>query len=1507
MSDRYRCANGHEWEVREGGPLTCPICNQSVAPPEVSRPAEHFLSPLKSASLAGMFEKNRTQTGTVALGASAANDEATLPPGVAKEGAEPELPRVPGYEILGELGRGGMGVVYKARQVNLNRVVALKMILAGGHAGPADVQRFRAEAEAIARLRHPYIVEVYSVGDQGGRPFFALEYVEGGTLADRINGRPQPAAAAARMIEMLAQGVHAAHQAGIVHRDLKPGNVLLGSDGVPRIADFGLAKKLDEANPKTQTGTILGTPSYMAPEQAGMSRPDCKPGQPAVGPLVDVYALGAILYEMLTGRPPFKAATPLDTVLEVVRIDVVPPRTLQPKVPRDLETICLKCLRKDQAQRYRSAAELAEDLRRYQAGEPILARPAPAWERAWKRWRRRPLRAAAAILLLIVMGVTGWYYAGSLYLLATNRGRLLVTGADSGSRLIVHRGGETMALDLNGERRFTLPAGDYEAELEGDPEGLELLQEQFTVRRNQETQLEVRKEVAREILRLDGHKGPVQALAISPDCRYALSGSGQPSGDRTLLLWDLNTGQKVRQLGKTTTEVLAAAFMPDGIHAVSGGADRALRLWNVQSGEEIRKFEGHKGAVYGVACSPDGGRFLSCSADKTVRLWDRETGKCLLTLEGHTEPVRAVAFSPDGKTAASASADHSVRLWDLATGQERKEFHGWHASPVLCVALSPDGRFVASGGQDHQIWLWDVTTGRVARRLRGHTKPVTGLAFAPDGRQLVSGSADHSVRLWYVAAGKERARLSAHTDGVLAVAFAPDGRHVLTAGGARFEGEWIKGRDFSLRWWSVPRPRAISTPGAVEPPRKFLVLRGHTGEVHPVAFSPDGDFILSGDWDGTMRLWEAEDGEEVRKFERTFDDGKGGKFVALAFTPDGKQVLAGGLDRPLQLWNVDTGKAVMVFPLQFRGFNKMAFSPDGKSVLLASAQQNYMFLWDMKTGHAPRALVSHGAGVQSVAFAPDGKRALTSSDDKTVRLWNVENGKELRRFVGHTRSVSRAVFSLDGKKVLSAGHDGSVRLWDTDSGEELLILTGHEGKVNSVVFTPDGRRAVSVGEDKTVRLWDLETGEEVGRHTGHTAEIVSVAMHPDGTRVVTGSRDQTARVWEIPPVTAIQMARGQVLLDTDTPAVPLVVKRGGRMVRVLRGRSGPATFALQSGEGYVVEPADNVRGLRVSPWEFALAEGATQRIEVRRGPEYVGEIRRYDSKEQGIIQVALSRDGRLALSGGNDNTARLWDVATGKELHKFDAHTNQVYTVGFSPDGKLGLTGGDDHQLLLWDLATCKKIRSFLGHTANVCGAVFSPDGKRIASGSWDRTIRLWDVASGQELKKLTGHTDRIMGVAFSPDGKFLASAGGYDSSVRLWDVESGKEVKKFAGHTGMVRDVKFSSDGKRILSGSADGDGMARLWEVATGQEVWCLGPTTAGIHGVALSPDGRRALLAGNSFQLWDLEIGKPVYTFGKGAPISANSVVFTADGRQVLSGGPGNALHLWQLPEPPVKGKR
>jgi tRNA A-37 threonylcarbamoyl transferase component Bud32 len=310
--------------------------------------------------------------------------------------ASPPKPRpdsaailVPGYECLGELGRGGMAVVYKARQESLHRIVALKMILAGAHAAPEEVARFRIEAEAVAQLQHPHIVQIYETGQKDGCPYYSLEFVEGGSLARQLDGRPWSADKAARLVECLAQAIQHAHAHGIVHRDLKPGNVLLTANGQPKVTDFGVAKRLDSNLGHTRTGAVLGTPSYMAPEQAE--------GKRAVGPAADVYGLGAILYELLTGRPPFHGATPLDTVLQVVSEEPTAPRRWQPTVPRDLETICLKCLEKDPRRRYASAQALSEDLLRFLAGEPIAARP-PGPLGRFDRWAR--LRPALAVTLV---------------------------------------------------------------------------------------------------------------------------------------------------------------------------------------------------------------------------------------------------------------------------------------------------------------------------------------------------------------------------------------------------------------------------------------------------------------------------------------------------------------------------------------------------------------------------------------------------------------------------------------------------------------------------------------------------------------------------------------------------------------------------------------------------------------------------------------------------------------------------------------------------------------------------------------------------------------------------------------------------------------------------------------------------------------------------------------------------------------------------------------------------
>jgi formylglycine-generating enzyme required for sulfatase activity/tRNA A-37 threonylcarbamoyl transferase component Bud32 len=331
-----------------------------------------------------------------------ASEAATVPPAPPGDGeATATVPGVAGYENLGELGRGGMGVVYKARQVRANRVVALKMILAGGHAGEHELARFRTEAEAVARLQHPNIVQIHEVGEAEGRPFFSLEYCPGGSLAGKLQGTPLPPREAAQLVEVLARAMDAAHQKGVIHRDLKPANVLLAEDGTPKITDFGLAKKLEDAAGQTGSGDVLGTPSYMAPEQAGGRARE-------VEPLADVYALGAILYECLTGRPPFRAATALDTLLQVLSAEPVAVRQLQPKVPVDLETICLKCLRKEPGRRYASAAELADDLRRFRAGDPIRARPVGAVERTWKWARRRPALAAlvgVVVLALVALAV----------------------------------------------------------------------------------------------------------------------------------------------------------------------------------------------------------------------------------------------------------------------------------------------------------------------------------------------------------------------------------------------------------------------------------------------------------------------------------------------------------------------------------------------------------------------------------------------------------------------------------------------------------------------------------------------------------------------------------------------------------------------------------------------------------------------------------------------------------------------------------------------------------------------------------------------------------------------------------------------------------------------------------------------------------------------------------------------------------------------------------------------
>lgn len=720
------------------------------------------------------------------------------------------VPAIPGYTVLCELGRGGMGVVFKARQQGLNRLVALKMILAGDLAGPEAAARFLAEAEAVARLQHPQVVQIYRIGDHGGRPFLEMEYVAGGSLADRLDGTPWAARDAARLIESLARAVQHAHSFGIVHRDLKPANILLTIDGLPKLTDFGLAKSLGADVGLTQTGSIIGSPSYMAPEQA-------EGGRQAVGPAVDVYALGAVLYEQLTGRPPFKAATILQTLEQVRSAEPAAPSKLQPGLALDIETIVLKCLQKDPQRRYTEAAALAEDLRRFSAGEPILARPVGALERGFKWARRRPLIAAlsavsvlSTVLLTIVLAITNVIISQERQQILESLGR---------ERLVKEELVQT-------NNRIAQQQQQTEVALQGKIKALEERTDDLF--RERQSSYYQRISLAEDEHR-SGRIG--RAEQVLDACPHDLRG-----WEWHFLKRFLNAGPIT--LRGHTGEVWDAVFSPDGRTVASASFDLTAKVWDTATGRERHTLRGHTARLYSVAFSPDATRLVTASADQTAIVWDVSRGRKVHVLKGHTNNVRCARFSPNGRWIATGSWDDTIRIWDARTGETVRVIPTG-AGQITRLTFSPDGSWIAVGGTSSVAQVWEFATGRLIQTFRGHSEHVLSVSFSPDGRRVASTSGSPGggagvVKIWDVVSGREVLAID-HPPGILErVAYSPDGLRLATSG-------W----DGTVKLWEA------------ESGLEILGLHSHSGRVWGVTFSPDGGSLISAAADGTVVIWDA--------------------------------------------------------------------------------------------------------------------------------------------------------------------------------------------------------------------------------------------------------------------------------------------------------------------------------------------------------------------------------------------------------------------------------------------------------------------------------------------------------------------------------------------------------------------------------------------------------------------------------------------------------------------------
>jgi WD40 repeat protein/serine/threonine protein kinase len=1096
------------------------------------------------------------------------------------------------YELLGEIARGGMGVVYKARQIGLNRTVAIKMILAGQFASKADVQRFYTEAEAAANLTHPNIVAIHEVGECEGQHFFSMEYIEGVSLGALVAKQPLPPRHAAWYVQTIAGAIHYAHQHGILHRDLKPSNVLIQQReasvvheqrsssssfvfraeenlGIPKVTDFGLAKRIEGGSQITASGVTLGTPSYMPPEQAG-----AKLGE--IGPTSDVYSIGAILYQLITGRAPFEAATPLDTILQVIDNEPIAPRLLNRAIDRDLQTICLKCLQKSPRARYATAQDLADDLGRYQAGEPISARPVGNTERLL-RWCRRNRAVSGLIALVLFMlvaaAVGGFVSARTERVLRSEAEAAKQTAQaraiESNYRLVRQYVADGMRLLDEGDLIGSLPRFVEALNLDaGDPDREQVHRARIAAVLKQ----------APKPTQIWFHDGPVLCANFSSDGQRIVTASG----DATARIWDTQTGAAVGMPLRHDAAVHWAMFGPQPDRVLTASADGTVRVWNSNTGERVGSIMRHQAAVTRATFNREGNLIATASQDKTARVWYAATGEPVTPPLEHTHGVTSVAFSPDGQFLATGSGEHSAshfiagqgRLWNARTG---KLVHMLtHDANVGSVSFSPDGASLITAGEDHMAKVWDTATGQLKTSGLRHEDLISHAVFSPDGRRVVTASDDDTAKVWDATTGEILTPVLKHRGEVRWVSMSPDGRFAATAG---YYG--------TAQVWNVSNGEPV------------VARLQHAAPVVQVEFSPDGRRIVTASEDGTARLWDFAAGEIVPMLLA-----QNGRLRVAVFSDDGRQIITGGDDNTVRLWDAQTGKQLLA-PLEHKArVQHASFSPNGRWVVSASddgtAQvwnvgngqrhlpafehagpvMRAMFsadsqkvvtasldhtarVWDAVHGGPIAPPLTHDSGVAIARFSPDGHYVVTGSQDGTVRVWNATTGEPSRpplrlgypvrdaafspdgtkilTVAGeelmatgsaeiwdarsgqrvtpplkHRHAVADAAWSFDSKWVVTASFDDTARVWDANTGEARTPPMTHKGDVWWAWFSHDGSRILTSSADSTARVWDSSTGEAISPPFRHFIWCTSAVFSPDGRRIVTTSRDSTARVWELP-------------------------------------------------------------------------------------------------------------------------------------------------------------------------------------------------------------------------------------------------------------------------------------------------------------------------------------------------------------------------------------------------------
>jgi eukaryotic-like serine/threonine-protein kinase len=1008
------------------------------------------------------------------------------------------------YELLEEISRGGMGVVFRARQASLDRVVALKMLLFGSLAGAEVVQRFRTEATAAASLQHQNIVAIHEVGFHGGQHFFAMDYVAGRSLAEIVREGPVPARRAASYVKTIAEAIQYAHERGILHRDLKPSNVLIDEHDQPKVTDFGLAKRLEKDTELTLSGQVLGSPNYMAPEQAAAHRG-------LVGKRSDVYSLGAVLYHLLTGRAPFVAPTVGETLQQVQTADPLSPTVLNPHLPRDLKTVCLKCLEKEPGRRYQTAQELADELGRWLCGEPILARPVSRPEKVWRWCWRNPrvatLMTAAVFIFLLGFAGVAWQAQqaskardlaqGRLYAAQMKLAHAAIKEGKTGGALAVLR---------------TLQPAPGAPDFRG-----------FDWRYLYRLCLSTPSEV------LATNASGFCSVDYSPDGRMVAFGAG----DGFVELFDAQTRRRVKRWPAHAGAVDRVAFYPRDNHwlATVSGGDGILKLWDIIREQVLFATNTARGILVHFAFSPGRGFLATRAANaRSLDLWKFNAGMPdttpTLTLKTNLGFFGPAAFAWDEQTLAVCNQIKggflpSVALYDLVSGT-MTEFPLAHADLIHDVAFSVGGSKLATGGAEERVVLWDVKRRTNLWTLRSDLIGVTSVAFTPDGRSLFASGSDQNIRSWSVEDPTQVRVWPGHSAGVNALAIAPDGLSLASAGD-----------DGTARLWYLQPTEPAS---GLLPPEEFHTLfrpeslpaTERAGlSIFAVAVSPAQGRAVAAE---NHRLLSCHLGTgTVLANVAVTNVFQGGTpaFGGLTFSPDGRELAVGSDDgRVAFLDAVTLGSLREPIRLHDGQITHIAYALNGSVLVTGGGFGTGIKLTDVASGRviADFSAIEGFFPIQPVAVSRDGRQLATGSPERRVCVWDIASRQLIASSPQKLGFFLDLAFSPDGKLLAIAGLRGSVFLWDSSGQQPWRQLVGHAGAVSSLAFSPDGLTLASGGTDHTIRLWHPDIDQEVAVLKGHSEWVWCVAFADHGNALLSGSRDGTLRLWQAAPVEQLAMS-----------------------------------------------------------------------------------------------------------------------------------------------------------------------------------------------------------------------------------------------------------------------------------------------------------------------------------------------------------------------------------------------